>query len=463
MSNALDDAVAFLSLLEVSKRLRLREISSLALTELCLRRICSINPQLKAFITVLEKESSDAARDADREIAAGNWRGPLHGVPVAVKDLVDVAGTVTTGASLAFAGDPPATADAPLVHGLRNAGAIILGKTNLHELAYGGTGAISAYGLVPNPWDATRVAGGSSSGSAAAVAAGLCYAAIGTDTAGSIRVPASSCGVVGLKPTFGLVSVEGVLPLSVSFDNAGPQARTSMDALAVLEAIAPNGGWAIWAISETKWSGTRVGVPRTGFLEGMAPEVEQAWNDTLERVRAVGVKLVEVDISADGDLAHFALLAGESYRVHRDRVAVGSPFRELYDPRTLARIEEGAVVTDEQIAHLRAKLAADRAATNEIFTGVDLLLTPTMPILPPSIAELDRPQARTLELLMLRNTFPFDVLGLPTVTVPVALAGGVPIGMQLTAAAHKDGTLLRMSSHFELGLDRGCAVNPIFR
>ena len=456
MQTAPQESLPFVSLLEVSSRLRRRELSPVALTELCLERIAQLNPRLNAFITVLAHEALDAAIQAEHEITAGDWRGPLHGVPVGVKDLIDVAGTVTTGASRAFADDPPATRDAPVVRNLRNAGAVIVGKTNLHELAYGGSGAISAYGAVPNPWDETRVAGGSSSGSAAAVAAGLCYAAIGTDTAGSIRVPSSCCGVVGLKPTYGLVSAEGVIPLSTSYDHVGPIARTSQDALAVLDAIAPG---TAFKTREVDWQGLRVGVPHKGFCESMTPEVEQAYAQTLEHVRALGATLVSMELVTDSDRA---LAGGESHRYHRERAAEGSPLRSLYDPSTLVRIEKGAVVSDEQIVQFRAKLAADRKAAFAIFEQVDLILTPTMPILPPTISDFDSPDARTLELLMLRNTRPFNVLGLPTVNVPVALANGVPIGMQLTAAPLEDGTLLRLSAKFEVSLDRGKAARPVF-
>jgi Asp-tRNA(Asn)/Glu-tRNA(Gln) amidotransferase A subunit family amidase len=457
MSSTPQESPPFLSLLEVSARLRRRELSPVALTELCLERIAQLNPRLNAFITVLAHEALETAVQAEREMAVGNWRGPLHGVPVAVKDLIDVAGTVTTGASRAFADDPPATEDAPVVRNLRDAGAIIVGKTNLHELAYGGSGAISAYGAAANPWDESLVAGGSSSGSAAAVAAGLCYAAIGTDTAGSIRVPASCCGLIGLKPTYGLVSAEGVIPLAVSYDHVGPIARNSADALAVLEAIAPR---ASFATREVNWEGTRVGVPHRGFCESMSPEVENAYTQTLERIRSLGAILASMELATDADRT---LASAESFSYHRERIAEGSPRRSLYDPRTLVRIETGANTTDEQIACLREKLAADRRAASAIFEQVDLLLTPTMPIQPPPLAEFETQEARALELIMLRNTRPFNVLGLPTVNVPVALSSGVPIGMQLTAASYEDGTLLRFSAQIERAFDRSCAAHPVFK
>jgi Asp-tRNA(Asn)/Glu-tRNA(Gln) amidotransferase A subunit family amidase len=233
-------------------------------------------------------------------------------------------------------------------------------------------------------------------------------------------------------------------------------ARTSADALAMLDAIAPGSAF---KTREVSWQGARVGVPHTGFCEAMTPEVEQAYAHTLERIRALGATLVPLELATDSDRT---LANGESYEFHRERIAAGSALRARYDPRTLLRIEKGAGVSDEQIAQLRAKLAADRQAAAAIFAQVELILTPTMPILPPTISEFDAADARTLELLMLRNTRPFNVLGLPTVNVPVALSQGVPIGMQLTAAPHEDGTLLRWSAALEAQLDRAKASRPVF-
>ena len=227
----------FNSIAELAPRLRRREISPVEITRECLARIEKLNPALNAFITVMAESALAEARRAEAEILRGEWRGALHGVPVALKDLIDTAGVRTTAASALYKDRVPEQ-DAEVVRRLRQAGAVIVGKNNLHEFAYGGSSLVSYFGDVHNPWDVGRIAGGSSGGSAAAVAAGMAYAAIGTDTAGSIREPAALCGCVGLKPTYGRVSSRGVIPLSASLDHVGPLAATVEDAAIVLQAIA---------------------------------------------------------------------------------------------------------------------------------------------------------------------------------------------------------------------------------
>src|SRR6202161_2248727 len=225
------------TILELAAGLRRKEVSPLALTRACLDRIEKLNPALNAFITVMAESALVEAQAAEIEISRGEWGGPLHGVPVALKDLIDTAGTRTTAASALYQNRVPSE-DAEVVRRLRQAGAVILGKNNLHEFAYGGSSLISFFGDVHNPWNTEHIAGGSSGGSAAAVAAGLCYAAIGTDTAGALREPAALCGCAGIKPTYGRVPARGVIPLSWSLDHVGPLAATVGDAAIVLQAIA---------------------------------------------------------------------------------------------------------------------------------------------------------------------------------------------------------------------------------
>jgi aspartyl-tRNA(Asn)/glutamyl-tRNA(Gln) amidotransferase subunit A len=217
------------SLAEASARIRSRTVTPTQLTEACLARIEIYNPKLNAFITVLREYALRQARDLDREQSTGKLRGPLHGIPIALKDNIDTAGIRTTAASAVYDDRVP-TEDAEVARRLKAAGAILIGKTNLHEFAMGGTSATSYYGPVRNPWALDRNSGGSSGGSAAAVAADLCFGALGTDTGGSIRTPASFCGIVGLKPTYGLVSIRGIIPLSVSLDHCGPLTRSVQDA-----------------------------------------------------------------------------------------------------------------------------------------------------------------------------------------------------------------------------------------
>jgi len=258
------------SIAETAEQLRKGELSPVELTKNCLAQIEKLNPTLNAFITVTGGLALAQARDAEAEIARGNWRGQLHGIPLAMKDLIDIAGVRTTAASALYKDRVPAE-DAEIVRRLKAAGAVLLGKQNLHECAYGGSSMISYYGEVHNPWDAARIAGGSSGGSAASVAAGLGYGAIGTDTAGSVREPAALCGIVGLKPTYGRVSVRGVIPLSLSLDHVGPITRTVSDAAVMLQAIAGyDGGDAnsanipvadYMASLREPWKPAKIGVP----------------------------------------------------------------------------------------------------------------------------------------------------------------------------------------------------------
>ena len=226
-----------LSIAEVSDLLRRKQISPVEITTSCLRRIEELNPTINAFITVMHDSALAQAREAEDEIRAGNWRGPLHGVPIGLKDLIDTAGVKTTCASALFADRVP-TEDAEVVRRLKSAGAVLIGKQNLQEFAWGGTSASSYFGAVRNPWDNERIAGGSSGGSAAAVASGMCFGALGTDTGGSVREPAAFCGIVGLKPTYGRVSTRGVFPLSPSLDHVGPLCRNVIDTALLLQVTA---------------------------------------------------------------------------------------------------------------------------------------------------------------------------------------------------------------------------------
>ena len=264
----------FFSISELAPRLRRREISPVEITRDCLARIERMNPSLNAFITVMSESAMEQARRAEGEIGCGEWRGALHGVPVALKDLIDTAGVRTTAASALYKDRVPGD-DADVVRRLWQAGAVIVGKNNLHEFAYGGSSLVSYFGDVHNPWDVGRIAGGSSGGSAAAVTAGLVYAAIGTDTAGSIREPAALCGCVGIKPTYGRVSSRGVIPLSTSLDHVGPLAATVEDAALVLQAIAGYDSADVTSVDvpvadyvsalREGVKGMRVGVPRGYF------------------------------------------------------------------------------------------------------------------------------------------------------------------------------------------------------
>ena len=424
----------YLSLTKLRKSLAQGETSAEAAVQTCLDQIHANNRDLHVFITVAE---DDALRQAKALDAAGSRdAAPLWGVPVAIKDLIDVRGLRTTAASRVLRDEPVATADAECVARLRAAGAIVIGKTNLHEFAYGGSGAISAYGAARNPLDRERICGGSSSGSAAAVAAGMCFGALGTDTAGSVRLPAACCGVVGFKPTWGSIPVSGVIPLAWSYDHVGPLARTVEDA-GVL--------FAVLAGEKPKWTavkGLRCGVARKFFCEELAPEVEAGFEAALEAASRLGWKLQDVEFEMNSDRR---ASNAESWAYHKKWV---EEHGDLYDPGTLPRIVNGKKVGVEDYIEARRELELLRERHRQGVHGVDIVLTPTSPVLPPTLDAIVGPDARGLELKMLRNTRPFNVLGWPTATIPC----GRMVGVQVAAAWGGDWLVLSAARQLEKSL-----------
>jgi aspartyl-tRNA(Asn)/glutamyl-tRNA(Gln) amidotransferase subunit A len=440
---------------ELALRLRRKESSPVEVTRSCLERIEKLNPKLNAFITVTAESAMAEARSAEAEIARGEWRGPLHGVPVALKDLIDTAGVRTTAASALYKDRVPEL-DAEVVRRLREAGAVIVGKNNLHEFAYGGSSLVSYFGDTHNPWDVGRIAGGSSGGSAAAVAAGLCYAAIGTDTAGSIREPAALCGCVGLKPTYGRVSGSGIIPLSFSLDHVGPLAATVGDAAIVLQAVAgydasditscdvPVADYAS-ALGESPKS-LRVGVARAFFFDDLDAEVNTALEQALAVIRTLVAEVKEVRLDVPTDRR---LQSEESYAYHAEDI---SKTPELYQAETLRRLRSGESVTAAEYIQRRRELDEVRRSIRNVFADLDLLITPTMPIPAPAIADLRaNPDAlRPAELKLLRNTRPFNVWGLPAISVPCGFTqSGLPIGMQIAGPHWREDLVLRLAHAYE--------------
>lgn len=409
------------SLTELRSALAKGTISAQAAVRACLERIHATSHELRTFISVAEEDALRTAEALDRLPVDFDARA-LWGIPLAIKDLIDVRGMRTTASSRVMENEPRAEADAECVRRLRSAGAIILGKTNLHEFAYGGSGVISAFGAARNPLDHALICGGSSSGSAAAVASGMCFGALGTDTAGSIRLPAACCGVVGFKPTWGAVPVAGVIPLAWSYDHLGPLARTVEDAavlFAVLVGEAPQ-----WERTE----GLRCGIARKYFCEDLAPEVTAGFDAVLAAVRKLGWKLTEVELEVNESRK---ASNAESWAFHEKWVAERGA---LYDLGTLPRIVNGKKVRVEDYVEARRELELLRERNRQGPPEVDVVLTPTVPILPPTVEAFAGPEARGLELQLLRNTRPFNVLGWPTVTVPC----GRMVGVQITTAWGKD-------------------------
>src|SRR5580698_6258068 len=435
---------------ELSQRLRRREISSLEITRECLARIEKRDSALNAFITVMSESALEEARAADVALARGEWRGPLHGIPVALKDLIDTAGVSTTAASALYK-ERVSGADAEVVRRLREAGAIILGKNNLHEFAYGGSSLVSHFGEVRNPRDETRIAGGSSGGSAAAVVAGMALAAIGTDTAGSIREPAALCGCVGLKPTYGRVSARGVIPLSASLDHVGPLTASVEDAAIVLQAIAGYDPADITSVNvpvadyvsglKESVKSVRAGVPREYFFDDLDKEVAVAVEEALRVIRGLvsEIKDVRLDVPTDRTLQ-----AAESWAVHKENVE-RSP--ELYQAETLRRLRTGEKISAAEYMQRRRELEEARRAITAVFSDVDVLITPTMPMPAPASAEL---KANPEQLRLLRNTRPFNVWGLPAISVPCGFTkGGLPIGLQIAGPHWREDLVLRVARTYE--------------
>ncbi len=447
--------LARLSLREAAELVRTRAVSPVELTEACLRRIEQLNPQLNAFITVTAESALAEAGAAEAEIHAGRCRGPLHGIPLALKDLVDTAGVRTTAGSLLYRDRVPAH-DAEVFRRLRAAGAVLVGKTNLHEFAFGGSGMISAFGVTRNPWDPTRITGGSSSGSAAAVAAGMCFGAIGTDTAGSIRLPAAYCGIVGLKPTYGLVSQRGVVPLSWSYDHVGPMARTVADVAIMLQAIAgydandvysqeiAAGDFTTALKQDTRF--LRVGIAREPFFRDLDGDVEKQINAALQVIQKFTRSARDVVIPSDPDRT---VSSAETYAYHAENVTARP---EMYEPETVRRILSGQDTKTTDYIRKWQDLQRIRRSAGEFFADIDVVVTPTAPVPPPTIAELEAEieNLRQRELVMLRNTRAFNVLGLPAISVPCGrTAAGLPVGLQIAAAPGREDLVLALAHAYE--------------
>jgi aspartyl-tRNA(Asn)/glutamyl-tRNA(Gln) amidotransferase subunit A len=452
--------LAALALKRASELLRSKAVSPVELTQACLQRIERYNSALNAFITVTGDEALKTARKMEAEQRQGKWRGPLHGIPIALKDNIDTAGIRTTAASELFKDRVP-TEDAEVVRRLKNAGAVILGKSNLHEFAYGGSSSISYFGPVHNPWALERVSGGSSGGSAAATAAGLCFGALGTDTGGSIRNPACYCGIVGFKPTYGRVSNRGVLPLSWTLDHVGPLCRTVEDAALMLSAIAgydeldPSSADKPVAdyTSALKMQGSklRLGIPRTPFFEGLDPEIAKAVDAAIEVLRRLTATVGEVTLPSEGLSLleiYTKVRSVDAYAYHQKWITE-SP--EKYQASTRERIIQNAAgVTAAAYVQARHQIDLLRTEIKKTFASVDLLITPTMPILPALIKD-----GENQSTVYLRNTSPFNVLGLPAISIPCGFTdSGLPIGLQISGAPFAETTVLALAQAYERETER---------
>ena len=430
---------------QFGRRLRARELTAVRVTEECLRRIETDNPRLNAFITVMADEALKQAREADQELAAGTDRGPLHGVPISIKDLLDIRGIPTTAASRVREGCV-ADCDAPAIAHLRQAGAVFIGKTNLHEFAFGTTNEDSAFGPARNPHDPSRSPGGSSGGSAVSVAAGMALATIGTDTGGSIRIPAAACGIVGLKPSFGEVSVDGVVPLSRTLDHIGPLAQSVTDACLLYHALI--GDAAAQPPAPMPIHGLRLAVPRTHFCDLLDDEVRARFEEALARLREAGAHVDEIEIPHAPVIApiYLHLVMADAAAYH---AATLETMPERYTAPVRLRLEMGRYVMGEDYVRALAGRERLQREVDAALAQHDALILPSLPIPAPTIG------ANTVEIggvaepvrnLMLRLTQLFNVTGHPAISMPCGnTRAGLPCGSQLVSRRGQTDALLRVA------------------
>jgi len=447
-----------IDLFTARKQLCRREFSALELTEACLRQIERLNPAINAFITLTPELARQGAMQADALLAGqppSLEQFALLGMPIALKDLFETAGIRTTAGSKFFADHIPAE-DAQVVLKLKLSGAVVLGKANTHEVALGVTGVNPHYGAVKNPWDVTRVTGGSSSGSAAAVATGMCLAALGTDTGGSIRIPASLCGVVGLKPTYGRVSTRGVVPLSWNLDHVGPLTRTARDAAMMLAAMAGfdphDPGSADVPVEdylvhlEEGIRGWRVALAAGEYVEASDPQVLSGVAEAAQVFRDLGaqVEMVEMAWLEDLALANGRMVQADGAAFHRERLAerpdgFGADVRQ--------RLETGAALTSGEYALARRTQTEGRRRFEMFFEEFDILLLPTTPIPAPPI---EGTQAIEAARRLTRFTAPFNLTGLPALSVPCGFTGEkLPFGLQIIAKHWGEAKALQAGHAFE--------------
>jgi aspartyl-tRNA(Asn)/glutamyl-tRNA(Gln) amidotransferase subunit A len=423
-----------LSIAEFGRLWRAGALRALDVTEACLDRIARRNPALNAFITTLADTALEDAARADRELAAGHDRGALHGVPISVKDLIDIRGTPTTAASRVRDGHVAAR-DAACIATLRRSGAVLIGKTNLHEFAFGTTSEDSAFGPVRNPHDTSRSAGGSSGGSAVSVAAAMALGSVGTDTGGSIRIPAAACGVVGLKPTFGEIPTDGVVPLSRPLDHVGPITRTVEDAWLLHQTLA--GSTSPKALIPAPPGGLRLGIPRKYFLDLLEDGVREAFEHAIDAVRNAGVRVIDVDVAHAGlaPALYLAQVFGDAAAYHAETL---ESMPDRYTPPVRLRLEMARyLLAEDYVRAIEGRVVLQREV-DAALSSCDGLVLPALaieapPIGAPTVKLGGEPEP--VRTVMLRLTQAFNLTGHPAVALPCgASPSGLPYGMQIVGA-----------------------------
>jgi len=433
------------SISDVSVLVRERSLSAVELVRDALARAES-RPELNAFTLLMRESALADAERADREIASGRYRGALHGIPITIKDLVDVAGTPTTAGSRVPA--VVATADAPSVRRLRDAGAIVVGKTNLHEFAFGTTSEETAFGPVRNPIDPSRSAGGSSGGSAASIVEGMCFGSVGTDTGGSIRIPAAACGLVGVKPTLGEIPCDGVVPLSGTLDHVGPLARSVADAALLFQAMVGANVQSVVPAAGT----LTLGVPRPYFFDRLEAETRACLERALGRVRDAGHELREISIE-DAPITpdvYLHICLPEASCFHAETLGEHA---ELYSPGVRLRLEMGRYILAEDYVRAMRLRTHLRAAVDRALEGCDGLLLPALPIPAPPIGATTVNVGETempVRAAMLSRTQLFNLTGHPAIALPAGRAAdGLPRGLQIVGPYDQTAQLLEVAAALE--------------
>jgi aspartyl-tRNA(Asn)/glutamyl-tRNA(Gln) amidotransferase subunit A len=461
-----DTDLAFASIEEIGKLFRKRKLSPVELTKLMLDRIERLNPKLNTYITVAAELALRQAKKAEAELFAARGRkghrdrGPLHGIPISLKDNIYTAGIRTTAGSSILKDFVPQH-DAQVVVMLKEAGAVILGKTNLHEFAYGVTTNNPHYGPTRNPWDPSRIPGGSSGGSAAAVASGLCYGSIGTDTGGSLRIPASLCGIVGLKPTLGRVSGAGVIPLSTTLDCTGPLARSTRDAAILLRAVGGLGTLRHTDRSTPKFSTKlkkiRLGLPKEFFFDLVSAEVQSCFDSTLRDLRKLGAQIQQISIPLLNNTEDAGNQIAWPEATHFHQQSGWFPARsEEYGEDVRARLEMGAKTSATvYLEALAQRVRFIHELSSKMYdAGIDALVVPTTPIAAPRfveesprIGEKDHPT----RALLLRLNRPANLAGVPAISIPCGFTtSGLPLGLQLIGLHTAELALLQIAHTYEL-------------
>lgn len=434
---------------EAGAALRAKKITSVELTNQSLQRIAESNPKLNAFITVLADQARAQAAALDTELAQGHDRGPLHGIPIAHKDLVMTRGIRTTAGSKIFSDFIP-TEDAEVATKLTAAGAVTIGKTGLHELAYGITSTNPHFGAIHNPWDLNRIPGGSSGGSGAAVSAQLVFMATGTDTGGSIRIPSSFCGTVGLKPTYERVSRRGVLPLGLTLDHIGPMTRTVRDAAISFNAMAVHPATYV-PPKQVDVKDLRIGLPQNYYLDRLDPEVAAAVRNSVQSAAALGARIVDIkvpDIDAINVVGRVLLLveAVSNLRPYLDR-------RADFGPDVLALLDQGRLIAAADYADVQRLRRIQIREFSKLWTQVDCIFTPSTPTPAPQIGQTTMQVGDTTEDVRLATTRfmrAINVLGIPSLAMPCGFTNsGLPIGLQILGAPRQEELILKIGAALE--------------